>query len=66
MSSPVAQSRSTLQLRGQPGAVEKSAPSSNDGPLAESVTEFIVRYPGATLASAFLAGVVIAWWIKRR
>jgi hypothetical protein len=34
--------------------------------LAEPLTDLIVRYPGAAIASAFLVGVVIAWWIKRR
>jgi hypothetical protein len=28
--------------------------------------ELIAKYPGACLASAFVIGAVVAWWIKRR
>jgi len=34
--------------------------------LVEPLQELILKYPGAALASAFLAGVALAWWIKRR
>ena len=30
------------------------------------VEELILKYPGPALASAFLVGVLVAWWIKRR
>jgi hypothetical protein len=33
---------------------------------ASAVERFIVQYPGATLTAAFAAGVVVAWWIKRK
>lgn len=32
----------------------------------EPVEELIVKYPAASLASAFVVGVAIAWWIKRK
>jgi hypothetical protein len=32
----------------------------------QPVEELILKYPGAALASAFLVGVVVAWWIKRK
>jgi len=28
--------------------------------------DFIRKYPAAALATAFLVGVAIAWWIKRK
>jgi hypothetical protein len=34
--------------------------------LIEPLQGVITKYPGAALASAFLVGVAIAWWIKRR
>ena len=34
--------------------------------LVEPVKHWIIQYPTAALASAFLAGVALAWWIKRR
>ena len=34
--------------------------------MIEPVHDWITKYPGAALASAFLVGVAIAWWIKRR
>jgi len=32
----------------------------------EPIEEIIVKNPAAALASAFVVGVAIAWWIKRR
>jgi hypothetical protein len=32
----------------------------------EPVEEFVLKYPGAALASAFFVGVLVAWWIKRK
>jgi hypothetical protein len=32
----------------------------------EPIKELIIKYPSAALASAFLVGVALAWWIKRR
>lgn len=32
----------------------------------EPIEELIVKYPAASLASAFVVGVAVAWWIKRR
>ena len=34
--------------------------------LVEPIKQLIIQYPTAALASAFLAGVALAWWIKRR
>ena len=34
--------------------------------MIEPAKNLILKYPGAALASAFLVGVVVAWWIKRR
>lgn len=32
----------------------------------EPVEELITHNPGAAVAAAFLIGVALAWWIKRR
>lgn len=31
-----------------------------------SAEGLILKYPGPALVSAFLVGVVVAWWIKRK
>ncbi len=31
-----------------------------------SIEETIAEHPGVSLAAALLAGVLLAWWIKRR
>jgi hypothetical protein len=36
------------------------------GEFVRPVEELILKYPAAALASAFLVGVAIAWWIKRK
>jgi hypothetical protein len=34
--------------------------------MAKPAEDFIRHYPAAALATAFLVGVAIAWWIKRK
>jgi hypothetical protein len=34
--------------------------------LIEPLQNFVLKHPGAALASAFFVGVALAWWIKRR
>jgi hypothetical protein len=34
--------------------------------MAKPTEDFIHQYPAAALATAFLVGVAIAWWIKRK
>jgi hypothetical protein len=36
------------------------------GDFIRPVEELILKYPAAALASAFLVGVALAWWIKRK
>ena len=50
----------------------RQAPSDRQAPaaqgwrqIADPFEETIKKYPGAALASAFLIGVALAWWIKR-
>jgi hypothetical protein len=31
-----------------------------------SAEELVLKYPGPALASAFMVGVLVAWWIKRK
>jgi ElaB/YqjD/DUF883 family membrane-anchored ribosome-binding protein len=33
---------------------------------AAAVEKYIVDHPAPSLAAAFVAGVMVAWWIKRR
>jgi hypothetical protein len=55
----------------QPNGHGKSAdrpPVTGNGlhELVKPTEDFIRQYPEAALATAFLVGVVIAWWIKRK
>jgi hypothetical protein len=34
--------------------------------MAKPAEHFIRQYPAAALAAAFVVGVAIAWWIKRK
>jgi len=34
--------------------------------MTKPTEDLIRQYPAAALATAFLVGVVIAWWIKRK
>jgi len=34
--------------------------------MTKPTEDVVRRYPAAALATAFLVGVVIAWWIKRK
>ena len=34
--------------------------------LADKAERFVAQHPGASLATAFIVGVALAWWIKRR
>jgi hypothetical protein len=43
-----------------------SLSSQNVRQWIEPVEELIVKYPAACLASAFVVGVTIAWWTKRK
>jgi hypothetical protein len=36
------------------------------GQMLQPVQHWVVQYPAAALASAFVVGVAIAWWIKRK
>lgn len=34
--------------------------------LADKAERFVAQHPGPSLATAFILGVAVAWWIKRR
>lgn len=51
--------------RAAPSAAGKAPAAQGFRELAAPIEETIKKYPGATLASAFLIGVAVAWWIKR-
>jgi len=53
-------------LRPSPTTEDPIAPQSGVGGLVKPLEELILKYPAAALASAFLVGVAIAWWIKRK
>jgi hypothetical protein len=51
----------------QPSAARPSSIGLDDiKSYIQPVEEFILKYPGPALASAFLVGVLVAWWIKRK
>ena len=56
----------------RPSWLRPKAPTGSSTGLSEldkfvrPVEELILKYPAAALASAFLVGVAIAWWIKRK
>jgi hypothetical protein len=55
-----------VESRGRPDSPARSSLSSQDiRQWVEPVEEMIVKYPAAALASAFVIGVAVAWWIKR-
>jgi hypothetical protein len=62
MSSHVAETRAASKL--PPGEQSLSAQRALE--YIEPLKELIIKYPSAALASAFVVGVVVAWWIKRR
>ncbi|HMC10997.1 MAG TPA: hypothetical protein VKH44_06890 [Pirellulaceae bacterium] len=53
-------------LRPSPNTGDLIARKSDGGGRAKPLEELILKYPAAALASAFLVGVAIAWWIKRK
>ena len=66
MSSPVANGQVFTASRTKAGAPRPLITSGDAHDLVEPVKQLIIQYPTAALASAFLAGVALAWWIKRR
>jgi len=53
-------------LQPSPTTDNRIAPHSGVGGFVKPLEELILKYPAAALASAFLVGVAIAWWIKRK
>ena len=66
MSSPVANGRVFTESREQAETPRPLITSGDAHDLVEPVKQLIIQYPTAALASAFLVGVALAWWIKRR
>jgi hypothetical protein len=59
--------QSTETQRSAPSRTEGNSPATGDWrQWTLPVEQFIAKNPGACLASAFVAGAVVAWWIKRR
>jgi hypothetical protein len=48
------------------GATRPTIRASDVRELVEPLEKLILQYPAAALASAFIVGVTLAWWIKRR
>ena len=42
------------------------SPQPDWGRVVTQVETWIVSHPGVSLASAFVLGAALAWWIKRR
>jgi hypothetical protein len=51
---------------GDPGTANRPWLPQNLNQVMEPVGGLIVNYPEAALAAAFIVGVALAWWIKRR
>jgi hypothetical protein len=66
MSSHIAQARPASAARSGAQAKRPWIRGEDVGELIKPVKNLIIKYPSAALASAFLVGVVVAWWIKRR
>lgn len=49
-----------------PPARGDATPAGNWRQWANTVAMLIADHPGASLASAFIVGAAVAWWIKRR
>jgi len=64
--------RLTDYLPAEPAGAKRSSTgqfslsSQNVRDWIEPVEQIIVKYPTACLASAFVIGATIAWWIKRK
>jgi hypothetical protein len=63
--SPSSSSRSSGDL-GDKSATRPLVRASDVRELVEPVEQLILKYPAVALASAFMVGVVVAWWIKRK
>jgi hypothetical protein len=66
MTNRVAENHSTPTPRALRPAKSLQRKLDNFGDFVEPIQSLVLKYPGAALASAFLVGVAIAWWIKRR
>jgi hypothetical protein len=66
MSSYLAEIRAASATRTSAQAKRPWIRSDDVRELVEPAKNLIIKYPSAALASAFLVGVVVAWWIKRR
>jgi hypothetical protein len=66
MSSQATDFRATAPPRPPGGPKRPLIRGSDVVELVEPIKNLIIKYPSAALASAFLVGVVVAWWIKRR
>jgi hypothetical protein len=63
--SPGSSSRSSGDM-GSKGPKRPLVRASEVRELVEPVENLILKYPAVALASAFMVGVVVAWWIKRK
>lgn len=52
--------------RGSSRSPEENLGVKDVAQLLEPVENLVARYPAAALATAFIAGVALAWWIKRK
>jgi hypothetical protein len=47
-------------------ALPPNQPAGDWRQWVNSAAKFIADHPGPSLASAFIVGAAVAWWIKRR
>ncbi len=51
---------------GSPASHRPLVRASDFRSVTQPIEQWIIRSPAAALASAFVVGVAIAWWIKRK
>jgi len=66
MSSRVADHPQHTALSGASASHRPLVSASDFRSLTQPIEQWIIRSPAVALASAFVVGVAIAWWIKRR
>jgi hypothetical protein len=55
-----------LPLGGQESSRRSEGVSDEALKYLEGVERYIISHPAPSIAAAFVAGVMVAWWIKRK
>ena len=55
-----------ISARGKEASNRAEGLSEEAQRYAAAVEQYIIGHPASSLTAAFVAGVMVAWWIKRR